>query len=423
MSLIRPIYRLVMKALHAIAPTILHRRARHKKEDPLRLHERLGKGYARRPTGPLMWFHGVSVGESLSLIPVIAALGKQRPDLHFLISSATPASSEILLNRLPERTLHAFIPLDTPQAVKGFLDHWTPQAAIFAESDLWPNLIEALDQRCIPRALISARITEKTATGWQRLRGLFRPLVCRFSPILAQDRESQDRLEAIGASVAGLANLKTLGDAPTDHPQERARFQSLSQWRKILLAASTHPLEEALIAEAAKIMILDGLLLIIAPRHPRRADDIRADLESLGFRIAQKSREEALVPETHIYLADTLGEMGLWLRLADVIVMGGSLTDGIGGHNPLEAARLGKAVITGSDISNWQILYKDLINAGGAFCIKDRTELTFMIENLLASPEALALAGAAALRQSQTYSGTLDRVLSALQPLLPERST
>jgi 3-deoxy-D-manno-octulosonic-acid transferase len=414
------LYAGVTGLLHALTPGMLKGRVKTGKEDPVRWRERLGETAMPRPDGAVVWFHGVSVGESLSALPVIERLRAERPDLCVILTTATTTSAEILGRRLPEGVIHQFAPIDTPQAAAAFLDHWRPGLAIFIESDIWPNLLSGLAARGVPHALLSARITEKTYQGWQAWRGAMRQVLSGYSLVMAQDRASDERLKAMGVTTGPMANLKTLGAALKVDDTALSALDALIGERRVILAASTHYGEDALIAHAVEAYLRDGDLLILAPRHPLKAGDIRIDIEALGLHVAQRSLKEPLAGTIQVYLADTLGELGLFFRLADLVIMGGSFQSGVGGHNPLEPARLGKSVITGPDTFNWQGIFDALIEAGGAFRVDSAADLTYLVGELRAHAEAVTTADARALEVSGREAGTLDRVWSQLVPLLPE---
>jgi len=419
MTIVLRAYRSLGRLFHGVAPRLLKKRVAQGKEHPQRYVERLGITDAPRPQGPLVWFHGVSVGESLSAIPVIARLQAERPGIAVLITTATTTSAEILSRRLPDGVIHQFAPIDTPQAVTAFLDRWRPDLAVFIESDIWPNLLQALSERSLPHVLLSARITEKTYRGWQTFRGSMRQLLSGYTLIMAQDNASDERLKAMGVGTGPHANLKVLGTPLVVDTEALAALRALTDGRRVILAASTHYGEDTLIARALEPWIRDGDLLVLVPRHPIKAADIRLDLEAFGLHVAQRSLKEAISPLIHIYLADTLGELGLFFSLADLIIMGGSFLTGIGGHNPLEAARLGKAVITGPDIGNWEGIFDSLASAGGAWTVAGPRELAFLVEQLRQAPVAVQAADAAALTVSREEADTLDRVWRALEPLVP----
>jgi 3-deoxy-D-manno-octulosonic-acid transferase len=414
------VYRAGMRLFHGFAPGLLKNRAAKGKEDPARFRERLGETRAARPDGPLVWIHGVSVGESLSALPVIERLRHERPDVTVVVTTATTTSAEILAKRLPEGVIHQFAPIDTPQAVAAFLDHWRPGLAVFIESDIWPNLLGELTRRGVPHVLLSARITEKSFKGWQAFRGSMSKLLKGYNLIMAQDEASEARLRRMGVLPGQQANLKTLGAPLPVDETALAALQTLTGGRRVILAASTHYGEDNILAKALEGFVSEGDLLVLVPRHPIKAGDIRLDLESLGLHVAQRSLKEPIDARIHVYLADTLGELGLFFQLADIVVMGGSFLTSIGGHNPLEAARLGKSVITGPDISNWQGVFQSLLTAGGGWEVNGPTELRFLVEQLRAAPAAVRTADEAALAVSREEAGTLDRVWTALLPLLPK---
>lgn len=422
MSIGLKLYAGLTRLVHAAAPALLRGRVRQGKEDAARWRERLGETRMPRPEGAVVWIHGVSVGESLSALPVIEKLRAERPDLNVVITTATTTSAEILARRLPAGVIHQFAPIDTPQAAEAFLGHWRPALAVFIESDIWPNLLAGLSMRRVPYALLSARITEKTYNGWQAWRGAMKQVLSGYSLVMAQDRASAQRLQAMGVNTGAIANLKTIG-APLDVDEAAlAAFDAMAGERRILLAASTHYGEDALIAHALEPCIRDGDLLILVPRHPLKAADIRIDIEALGLHVAQRSLKEPPAAAIQVYLADTLGELGLFFSMADLIIMGGSFQSGVGGHNPLEPARLGKSVITGPDTFNWQGVFDELIEAGGAFRVDNASDLAFLVGELRQNPGAVTEADQRAFEVSRREAGTLARVWSALAPLLPERT-
>jgi len=403
-------YKAAMRALSPVAPAILHARARKGKEDAERLGERLGKTPLHRPEGPLVWLHGVSVGESLSLLPLIDRIRQERPDLHLLITSGTVTSANLLAKRLPPGVIHQFAPIDTPGAVDRFLRHWRPSVGLFAESELWPNLLAMARARDVRLALISARITEKTARGWARRKAAAKALLDSFELILPQDADTARRLTSLGAEVGPVFNLKYVGaPLPFDETQMKI-LKSATGSRQVVLAASTHPGEEMLVADAfaALPQTKPPPLLIIAPRHPDRGPAIAAELAAKGLRIARRGAGQSLTNTTRVYVADTLGEMGIFYRLATVAVIGGAFSPGIGGHNPLEPARLGAPIVSGPHAFNFRQVYDDLTNGVAGVLIADgREALATSLKTLLAQkPIATSMvrrAAAYADSQSQAF--------------------
>ena len=354
-----------------LAERLLRRRLAEGKEDPRRLPERRGLAAAPRPDGPLVWLHGASVGETLSLLQMIRRMGEERPELSFLMTSGTVTSAGILADRMPPRTVHQFAPMDLRPWVRRFLDHWRPDVAVLAEGELWPATIVECRARGVPLALINARMTERSFRRWWRLgRGAARALLHRLDHVQAQDGPTAHRLLALGLPPERLEVTGTLkeGAAPLPHDEaEMARLTAEFAGRPVWLAASTHDGEEALAAgaQAHALRSWHKLLMILAPRHPERGAAISHGLREAGWKVARRSEGEAVTGTTQIYLADTLGEMGLWYRLAPVSFVGGSLVD-VGGHNPFEPAALGSAVLHGPHVHNFADIYARLSQAGGA---------------------------------------------------------
>jgi 3-deoxy-D-manno-octulosonic-acid transferase len=416
-------YALLTRMLEPLAPRLLDARVKQGKEDPVRVDERLGRTAVIRPAGDLVWLHGVSVGESLSLLPVVERLRRQRPDLTVLVTSGTLTSAAVLAERLPAGVIHQFAPVDAPGVVAAFLDHWRPSVAVFVESELWPNLILAARRRGVKLVLASARITDRAADGWRRVPGAARTILTAFDRILPQDESSAARLRDLGGRIDGHVNLKLSGEAP---PHDAAAFTRLSAAigdRPIIVAASTHDGEEIALVRALD-RLTDRLCLILVPRHPERGAGIAAALARDGYRFARRSRGEQPDGDTDLYLADTLGEMGLFLRLADVVVMGGSFSAAlgkspVGGHNPLEPARLGRPAITGPDIGNWGAVAEALVRAGGLAVVAAPSDLPAVIAPLLADAGAARTMGDSGRRAAAEAGSGLDRLWDALADLLP----
>jgi 3-deoxy-D-manno-octulosonic-acid transferase len=403
--------------LEPLAPALLRRRAARGKDDAVRLNERLGRPAAPRPEGPLVWLHGVSVGESLSLLPLIAALRAARPDLNLLVTSGTVTAAEVLARRLPPGVIHQFAPIDAPGAAARFLDHWRPGAALFVESELWPNLIVAAKARGVKLALLSARITESSARGWARAPATARALLRAFDLILPQDGETQGRLERLGARVGPHLNLKLVGDAP---PVDDALVAMLKAGdRRIVLAASTHPGEEPLIARAFQAAGTEALLVVV-PRHPDRGPQVAAELRDLGFTVARRATGEPLTPAITAYVADTLGELGALYTAAHAVVMAGSFVEGVGGHNPLEAARLEAAIVTGPHVFNAAGIYAEMFADAAAIAAADSRALARHIRGLLANPVIARRVGEAAGAYAGRQGAALTSATTLIEPLLPK---
>jgi len=351
-------------AASVFAPAWLKNRTRRGKEHPTRWPERLGRTAQVRPSGRLAWLHGVSVGEALSLLPLMERLRAERPEVAILVTTGTLAAAELIGARLREGAIHQYAPLDTPGAVRRFLDVWRPDLGVLVESELWPNLILAARSRGVRLALVSAKLSDRSLAGWRRAPGAARAVLAAFDLVLARDARAADRLEALGARVDGLADLK-FGAAPL--PVDEAELAQARGWlgaRPVLLAASTHPGEEAAVLRAFRAVGAGSApLLILAPRHPTRGDAVERDARAAGLTVGRRS-VGAVLGEARVYLADTVGELGLWYRLASLALVGGSLSAGVGGHNPLEPARLGCPFVSGPWVFAWPVY--DALAAAGA---------------------------------------------------------
>lgn len=412
--------------IEPVAERVLARRAARGKEDPDRLDERRGIALALRPRGPLVWMHAASVGEALAVQELIRRLTEARADVQVLVTTGTRTSAEILKTRLPDRARHQFIPLDARRFVRRFLRHWHPDLAVWTESELWPRLVYETDRAGIPMLLLNARMSKASHDAWRWMPGFAASILGRFDLVLAQDRVTgrflrrlgvrRDRLQVIGTLKEGAQVL------PYDEAQ-RARFARDIGTRPVWLAASTHPGEETQVAAAHQRLVRGAfrLLLILVPRHPERGDDLAAQLRAEGFTVAQRSRDEALTDDVQVYLADTLGEMGLWYRIAPISFVGGSLTDR-GGHNPFEPAALGSAILHGPHTGNFDDIYRRLSEAEASVTVTGPDDLARTVERLLAPDRAAALAHAAWDVSSRGAEVT-DRTLDVLLRRLPAAGT
>ena len=381
------LYGLATGAASLAAPAWLKGRAGRGKEDPARWPERLGRTTTRRPEGRLAWLHGVSVGESLSLLPLIDRIRTDRPDVAVLVTSGTRASADLLATRLPSGAIHQYAPLDTPGAVRRFLDHWRPDLGVLVESELWPNLILGAQARGMRLALVSAKLSARSLAGWRRAPGAARAVLAAFDLLLARDTDAAERFAALGARVDGLADLKF--GAPPLPVDEGAWARAVLGDSPVLLAASTHPGEEEIVLAAFRAAAVGAAaLLILAPRHPARGEAVERLARDIGLTVGMRAAGDALGAAA-VYVADTVGELGLWYRLARLAVVGGSLTaEGVGGHNPLEPARLGCPFIAGPRTSAWPVY--EAMEAEGATGRVPPADLAHWFARALAGDPALA---------------------------------
>jgi 3-deoxy-D-manno-octulosonic-acid transferase len=409
------------RALQPLSGLILRRRARRGKEIEDRLGERYGRPGAARPNGPLWWFHAASVGETNAILPLLHALKQTRPQLNFLLTTVTVTSAGIAQQRLPAGSVHQFSPLDSPEYVRRFLDAWTPDAALFTESEIWPNLILEIDRRSMPLILVNARMSERSFSRWKRLTGISRPLFSRFALILAQTKRLARRLERLGApQVIFTGNIKFDAPPPPVDKAELARFRAAVGKRPVFLAASTHPGEEELVVKAhvAAKMKFPALVTIIAPRHPERGKAIEDLAAAMGLQTARRSVGGEIDGRTNVYVVDTVGELGTFYSLAPVAFIGGSLVEH-GGQNPVEAVKLGAAVLTGPHCFNFTDAYKTLEQCGGRRVVHTWEDLARAITELYGDAALAAAMRERAERGVLALSGALQRTLDALEPYLP----
>jgi 3-deoxy-D-manno-octulosonic-acid transferase len=411
-------YRLLTAAATPLAPALVSHRLKHGKELAARLNERYGESEVARPDGPLVWVHGASVGELLSVIPLIERISERQ--FGVLCTSGTVTSANLAEQRLPKGVIHQFVILDTPRFVKRFIDHWRPDLALFVESDLWPNLIVTSAERGIPLILINGRVSERSFNRWRRVPGTIAALLRCFDLCLAQSTAHAARYRELGAPhVTTTGNLKFDVPEPPADPAGLAFLRSAVGGRTVMAAASTHAGEETMLIEAHRRLraSFPRLLTVVAPRHPERGPDILAIAHAAGLKAALRSRRELPEADTDVYVADTLGELGLIYRLAPIVFVGGSLA-GHGGQNPIEPIKLGAAVLHGPNVWNFAEIYAALDKSHGAEEVSDADGLALRAGAWLKDARARAAVIAAARETVATLGGGLERTLAALEPYL-----
>lgn len=412
------VYRKLSFAMVPLAPALIKRRLKLGKEDPARVGERRGVSDDVRPHGPLVWIHGASVGEVLAAAALIEKL--RALNLRILLTSGTVTSAAIVAKRFPPDVIHQYVPYDAPRYVARFLDHWRPSLALFIESDLWPNLILASAARRLPMVLINGRMSQRSFPRWRRVSNTISALLGRFDVCLAQSQLDADRFAALGSrNVVTTGNLKLDVPAPPADPAKLERLMSMTRGRPIVVAASTHPGEEEILIETHKTLagFFPGLLTVIVPRHADRGAAIARTIAASGLHASLRSREELPTAATDIYLADTMGELGLFYRLAPIVFMGGSLV-AHGGQNPIEAVKLGASIVHGPHVFNFTDVYEALDAAGGARRADSQEALVKQLGQLLADPKARDASLAASERVVEQLGGALERTLAALEPYL-----
>ena len=411
-------YRRLSTAMVPLSPALIKRRLKQGKEDPARIGERRGISQDVRPHGPLVWIHGASVGEVLAAAALIEKL--RALNIRILLTSGTVTSAAIVAKRFPADIIHQYVPYDSPRYVARFLDHWRPSLALFIESDLWPNLILSSAARRLPMVLINGRMSHRSFPRWRRVAGTIAALLGRFDVCLAQSHVDAERFTALGSrNVITTGNLKLDVPAPPADSARLERLMAVTRGRPIIVAASTHPGEEEILLDAHRTLVrfFPSLLSVIVPRHPGRGEAVARAIAASGLHVALRSREESPTATTDVYVADTMGELGLFYRLAPIVFMGGSLVPH-GGQNPIEAAKLGASIVHGPHVFNFTDVYEALDSAGGARRADTLEVLVTQLGQLLADPAARDLSVSAAERVVEQLGGALERTLSALEPYL-----
>jgi len=359
------------------------------------------------------------------LQPVVSRLLAHDNSAHILVTSGTLTSAEILAKQLPERAFHQFAPLDYPKAITRFLDHWKPDLAIWAESEIWPNMIRKTKARGIPMALLNARFSEKSLEGWSKRKKSAQALIGAFDVILAADQSTADGLTwLLDKPVEAAGNLK---DAAAPLPVDKADLKALksqTKGRSIWCAASTHKGEDALMIRAHEELLsrFGSALLILAPRHPDRRGEIAGLLDKTRLKYITRSSGKKISAKTSVFLFDTIGEMGLAYRLAGLTFVCGSLIDGLSGHNPLEPARLDNAVLTGPHISSFADSYMSMIAFDAAQRILSPEDIGQTITHILADKKRLKEMQTKANTYASGRDAVLDYVWDRLTPLLETSS-
>ena len=412
------VYRKLSSAMVPLAPALINRRLKQGKEDPERIGERRGLSHDERPSGPLVWIHGASVGEVLAAAALIERL--RALNIRILLTSGTVTSAAIVAKRFPPDVIHQYVPFDSPRYVARFLDHWRPSLALFIESDLWPNLILQSAARRLPMVLINGRMSQRSFPRWRRMSGTISALLETFDLCLAQSKTDGERFAALGSrNVIVTGNLKLDVAAPPADPVKLEKLIAATRGRAVLVAASTHPGEEEILIETQRTLagFFPQLLTVIVPRHPDRGVGIARMIDAAGLKASLRSGQELPTAATDIYIADTLGELGLFYRLAQVVFMGGSLVEH-GGQNPIEAVKLGAAIVHGPHVFNFTEVYAALDRAGGARVVADQEALVKQLGQLLSDTAARDQLVAASGRVVEQLGGALERTLGALEPYL-----
>ena len=419
------LYRGASSVLGAFAGAYLDDRARRGKEDAARLGERFGRYTQARPTGTLVWLHAASVGESGVALALIEALSARNGALSFLLTTGTRTSAELVARRAPARTTHVYAPLDRADCVRRFLAHWRPDLGVFLESELWPNLILESQTRGVKLALVNARMSPRSLRRWAEWSVAGKRLLGAFSFVTAADARTGAALSALrGTEVRSAGNLKLAAPAPRVDSAARAALAEQIGARPVWLAASTHAGEDEIVLDAHALLRADfpDALLIIAPRHPERGDAI----EALTGGVRRRSRNESL-GDAGVYLADTLGELGTLYDMAPVTLVAGSLLAHLKGHNPIEPAKLGAAIVTGPYVESFEDVFEALFAAGGAVKAQDAPGLAAEVARLwrddAARQRQLEAASTIAALGADAFNDTIAQLASMVPASESARAT
>ena len=413
-------YQKVTSLLKPLIMLYVSIRKRKGKEDVQRFNERLGMAAMPRPKGRLVWLHGASVGETVSMLPLIAKIRKEYPKVHVLVTSGTVTSARIMAGRLPKGVIHQYVPIDIKEYTDKFISHWRPDLALWFESDFWPNLIVSASEAKVPLILVNGRISDRSFAKWQKARSFIAELQGKFVLSLGQTKEDARRLKKLGARNAlSVGNIKyAAGDLPYD-AEKIADLQKLIAKRESFVAASTHNDEESRLADIFLSLKPrhPSLLLIIVPRHPKRGEEIAKTLRAKGLCVALRSKGDKIAKGTDIYIADTIGEMGIFYRLSDIVFMGGSLIPH-GGQNFLEPARLKSAIVVGGFMHNFTEMTRNAVKTKAIIQIKDGKALAESLERLLKNKKLRQKYIANGARFALNEGADLDRVFAQVAPFI-----
>jgi 3-deoxy-D-manno-octulosonic-acid transferase len=412
------LYRFLWGIAAPLTPLLFRRRLRRGKEIRERLPERRGLPGFERPPGPLIWIHTASVGEITSVFGLIERVHAE--NINLLVTSGTVTSAALAAQRLPRRVIHQFVPLDAPRYVRRFLNHWQPDLALLVESELWPNLIVEGAARAMPLILVNGRLSESSFRRWRRFPRTAGAVLDRLDLCLARTPADAERFAALNAPrVITTGNLKFDVPPPPVATDKLNALRAAAATRPVIGAASTHPGEETIVLDAHRLLRAraPNLLTVIAPRHPDRGPDIAAMAAAAGLKPALRSRGQLPGPGVDIYIADTIGELGLLYAFVPIVFIGGSLVRH-GGQNPIEAAKLGSAIMHGPHVGNFSEIYGALDTINGAGLVADAETLADLAYAWLRDPAGRKAAAEAAHNTVMALGGALNRTLQTLDPYL-----
>jgi len=417
--LLLKLYRLAWKLGSPFIGLYLWRRKRQGKEDIERFDERLGVPSLPRPASKLVWVHAASVGESVSVLPLIEEMLNGNAWIHIMVTTGTVTSAKLMQQRLPKRAFHQYVPIDKKEYVEEFIDYWQPDLAIWVESEFWPNMLFETKQYGCPLVLLNGRMSDDSFHRWSKRRKFAKLLLSCFDLILPQSRDDAAKLRELGGkNIKYFGNLK-YGAKPL--PFDENKFHEIKDMigsRMVWLAASTHEgEEEEIVRTHMKIKEKNyTVLTIIVPRHPHRGHDIR-DAIPPQIHTALRSDGEKIFDDTDIYIADTMGELGLFYRLAPIVFIGGSLVDH-GGHNPIEPANVESAIICGPHMENFAEIVAEFEAAGAITRAYDAKDLAFKVFELWQNPQKRTAMSRLAMKYVRSKAEVLNNVIDEIEALL-----
>lgn len=373
------LYRLIINTILILSPIIIIFRILKNKEDPIRFKEKLGIFEKKSIKGKLIWFHGSSVGEILSIIPLVEKFEKNKNIKNILITSNTFSSSKVLKKFRLKKTIHQFLPIDSRILVKKFLSNWEPSVAIFIESEIWPNFINEINRKEIPLILINARMTKKTFLKWNNLKNFSKSIFNKFNLTLSQNKETMFFLKKLGSkNIKNFGNLKfSENKSIKDNNIKSKKLLKFFKSKNFVFGGiSTHSGEEEFcgkIQTLIKYKIKNSLTVII-PRHIDRCADIIMRLQNLGLKVHLHSDKSNIDKKTDIYLVDSFGETNSFINQCNIVFLGGSVIKH-GGQNPLEAVRLKCKVLHGPYTYNFSEVYALLRNLNLCFLVRHPNEV------------------------------------------------
>lgn len=396
----------------------IKKRKENGKEDLKRFNERVGRPTMKRPEGKLIWMHGASVGESISMLPLISKLLEIYPDLNIMVTTGTLTSAELMAKRLPERAFHQYFPIDNPIFSTRFIRHWRPDLVLWFESEFWPGMLSSIRRKNIPLILVNGRISNKSFKRWQQFDFISKELLGCFTFCLGQSEEDAYRLRILGAKDSMcLGNIKYAGlPLPIDEDKKDEIKKQINN-RTFWLASATHHDEEFKIARFHKKLAekIPSLLTIIVPRHPQRGVEIKTRLETeLGLTVALRSAAEPITDSTEVYIADTIGELGMWYDLSDLVFIGGSLIPH-GGQNFIEPSRVRDAVVVGPHMHNFTDAMNRAKKADAIIQVNDIIELKETVEQLLLNKDLLEAKKSLAYNWANAEGKVLDGILEKIK--------